>query len=200
MNWTKRLPQLMHIALLFALASCTSGVNPSPYPNTSYPNISTASPTPRALPTYPKYPTPIPPTPIQLPIIEGNPEIEACSNPVDIFLSISDAQGLTDDGIAEKLMSSYLNYFNSPQTPGYCRIDGYRIEEVYRDEKLESTVSPKGDFIRVVDFSIKLIQQYSRWMNYSGEIDQQNWLHTSNVLIIFKVEAEGVYTMRFPDP
>ena len=197
----RRLLQLVFVALLFTLASCAPGANPSPYPNTSYPNISAASPTPRAIPTSPKYPTPLPPTPIQLPIIEGNVETEYCFNqPLKIYLPLSEAQGLTDDDIAEKLMSLYLDYYNNPQAPGYCRIDGYRIEKVYYAERLASPAySPKGDFMRVVDFSIKLIQQPSQWI-YSGEIDQQNWLHTSYVIVIFKFEADGVYMMRFPDP
>ena len=192
-------PKLAFIVLLFALTSCASGVNPSPYPN-----ISTASPTPRAIPTYHTYPTPIPPTyapvlisptPIQLPVIEGNVEREYCDKPHPVYLPVSEAKGLTDDDIAKKLMSLYLNYYNDPQAPGYCRIDGYRIERVYYDESMKSPlVTQIGDFMRGVMYSVKLIQVPNLWMN-GEEIDQQNWLHTGVNMAVFR--SKDGYTMKF---
>jgi len=199
MNWTNRLSQLALVAMLFALASCAPVVNPSPYPN-----ISTASPTPRTIPTFPKYPTPIPPTPIlisptpiQLPVIEGNVEREYCDKPHPVYLPVSEAQGLTDDDITEKLMSLYLDYFNNPQAPDYCRIDGYRIERVFYDESMTSRLATRrGDFMRGVDYSIKLIQLPNYWMGAYGEIDQQNWFHISDELAIYRVKSDSVYTMH----
>ncbi len=147
----------------------------------------------------------IEPTPIQLPFVkvdEGHTDIEYCDKPNEVFLPISDAHGLSEDEIAGKLISLFLDYYNNPQAPGYCRVDGYRIEKVFYDENLATspTMMPKGDFMRVVDFSIKLIQIPNVWMSYSGEIDQQNWLHTSEVLAIFKHKTRGVYTMVFSRP
>ena len=142
----------------------------------------------------------IEPTPIQLPFVENfNRD---CNNPAVVDLPISDAQVLSEDDIAEKLMSLYLDSFNNPQVSDFCRIDGYSIEKVFYDENLATspTMMPKGDFMRVVDFSIKLIQIPNVWMSYSGEIDQQNWLHTSEVLAIFKHKTRGVYTMVFSRP
>ena len=45
-------PRLTLIAVIFTLASCNSAANPSPYPNISYPNPSTATLTPTELPEY----------------------------------------------------------------------------------------------------------------------------------------------------
>ena len=139
------------------------------------------------------------PTPIQLPFVENfNKD---CNNPAVVDLPISDAQGLSEDDIAEKLMSLYLDSFNNPQVSDFCRIDGYRIEKAFYDSRLElPTFSPKGDFMRVVQFSVKLIQIPNVWMSYSGEIDQQNWFHISEALAIFKNETRGVYTMFLSRP
>ena len=98
-------------------------------------------------------------------------------------------------------MSLYLDSFNNPQVSDFCRIDGYRIEKVFSNGRQElPTVSPNGDFMRVVRFSIKLIQVPNTWMSYSGEIDQQNWFHISDALVIFKNEIDGVYMMSFSRP
>lgn len=206
-------PQLVFASMLFAFAGCTPNASPSAYPN---PPI--ASPISTILseqiqltatsipPTYSVPPNLIEPTPIQLPFVkgdEGHTNIEYCDKPKPkkMFLTISEAQGLSEDEIAGKLMSFLLDYYNNPQAPGYCRIDGYRIEKVFYDSRLElPTFSPKGDFMRVVQFSIKLVQIPNVWMVYSGEIDQQNWFHISEALAIFKNETDGVYRMRFSRP
>ena len=200
--------QLVLASMLFTFAGCAPSANPS-----AYPNPPSASPISTVLfqltatsvpPTYSVPPNLIEPTPIQLPFIEGiegHTNIEYCDKSVVVHLPISDAQGASEDEIASKLMSLYLDYYNNSQAPGYCRIDGYRIEKVFYDSRLElPTFSPKGDFMRVVQFSIKLIQIPNAWMSYSGEIDQQNWFHISEALAIFKNEADGVYTMRFSRP
>lgn len=206
MGRLKYFSQLVFASMLFAFAACTPSANPSADPN---PPI--ASPISTVLaeqiqltatsvtPTYSVPPNLIEPTPIQLPFVKDFKR--DCNNPAVVRLSISDTQGWSEDDIAEKLMSLYLDSFNNPQVSDFCRIDGYRIEKVYYDSLLElPTFSPKGDFMRAVEFSVKLIQIPNVWMVYSGEIDQQNWLHTSEALAISKDEIDGVYMMRFSRP
>lgn len=138
------------------------------------------------------------PTEIQLPFNDKNVESEYCQYQ-SVKLSASDAQGLSDDEIAGKLMDLHLAYFNAPQAPDWCRIDGYKIDKIYYDERTPYLpLEPKGDFMRVVQYSIKLIQIPNMWMSLAGEIDQQNWLHTGENLAIFHLE-DG-YTMKFAYP
>jgi len=138
------------------------------------------------------------PTDFQLPFNDKNVESEYCQYPL-VKLSVSDAQGLSDDEIAVKLMDLHLAYFNAPQAPDWCRIDGYKIDKIYYDERAPYLpLEPKGDFMRVVQYSIKLIQIPNMWMSLAGEIDHQNWLHTGANLAIFH-STDG-YTMKFAYP
>jgi hypothetical protein len=138
------------------------------------------------------------PTNIQLPFNDKNVEHVYCQYP-SVKLSASNAQGLSDDEITEKLLHLHLAYFYAPEAPDYCRVDDYKIDKVYYDERTPYLpLEPKGDFMRVVQYSIKLIQIPNMWMSLAGEIDHQNWLHTGANLAIFRLE-DG-YTMKFAYP
>lgn len=102
-----------------------------------------------------------------------------------------------EDEIAGKLMGLWLAYFNAPQTPDYCRIDGYHIDEVYYDEQI-LILEPKADFMRKVLYSVKLIQTPNYWMTYQGVLDQQNWHHTGANVAVFR--SDSGYTMEFAHP
>lgn len=138
------------------------------------------------------------PTEFQLPFNDKNVESEYCQYP-SVKFSVSDAQGLSDDEIAEKLMGLHLAYFNAPQAPDWCRIDGYKIDKIYYDERTPSLpLVPKSDLMRVILYSIKLIQIPNMWMSLAGEIDQENWLHTGANVAIFHLD-DG-YIMKFAYP
>ena len=138
------------------------------------------------------------PTEFQLPFNDKNVERKYCQYP-SVKLSFSDAQGLSDDEIAEKLMGLHLEYFNAPQAPDWCRIDGYKIDKIYYDERTPYLpLVPKSDLMRVVLYSIKLIQIPNMWMSLAGEIDEQNWLHTGANIAIFPLD-DG-YIMKFAYP
>jgi hypothetical protein len=138
------------------------------------------------------------PTDIQLPLNEKNAESQYCQSPA-VRLPISDAQGLSDDEIAGKLMDLWLSYFNTPLAPDYCRIDGYHIDKVFYDAyQLSPPIEPQGDIMRVIHFSIKLVQRPSFWASNPGEIDPQNWLHTGNSVAVFR--SDHGYTMQFAYP
>lgn len=161
------------------------------------------------LPTPTLTSTPLPPTitpvrptatgtEIQLPVNHGNVETEYCSA-APTSLSIEDAQGLSEDEIVAKLMEQFLKYFYAPQVPDWCRIDGYRIEKIYYDERASSLpIRPKGDFMRNVEYSVKLIQVPCLWISTQGSIDQQNWLHAWGWLAVFR--SDSGYTMEFARP
>lgn len=138
------------------------------------------------------------PTDIQLPFNDKNVENEYCQIPA-VKLPTAAAQGLSEDEIAGKLMELFLAYFYVPEAPDYCRIDGYHIDKIYYDERTpDLPLEPKGDFVRVVMFSIQLIQVPNMWMPWAGEIDQQNWLHTANHMAVFG--APDGYSMKFAYP
>ena len=182
--------------------------------NTSQPTLiptDTPSPTPTVPPS--KTPTPRVPTntptpqlsPVAtqngLPVFEINEftvDHKYCNSP-EVFLPKTDAQGLNDDKIAQKLMELWLDYFNTLQAPSYCRIGGYTIDKVYYDERTPSLpLEPKGDFMRVLRFSIKLIQYPNFWMSWVGDVDKENWLHTGNKVALFRSSIG--YTMKFAYP
>ena len=138
------------------------------------------------------------PTAIQLPFNDANFEDEYCQSP-KVVLPLADANGLDENEIAGKLMEQWLAYFNALQAPDYCRIDGYRVDEVFYDERTpDLPLEPKGDFIRTARFSVLLVQMPSFWMSWAGEIDQQNWLHAGSNIAVFLTE-EG-YFFEFANP
>jgi hypothetical protein len=138
------------------------------------------------------------PTGIQLPFNDKNVDNEYCQIPA-VKLTTTEAQGLSEDQIAGRLMELLLVYFYVPEAPDYCRIDGYRIDSVYYDERTPNLpLEPKGDFARLVRFSVKLIQIPNMWMSWAGEIDQENWLHTGNNVAVFRY-PDG-YMMKFAYP
>ena len=138
------------------------------------------------------------PTDFQLPFNDQPYDQKLCQPP-DVLLPISAAQGLSEDEIAAKLVEKWLAFFNNPKNPGYCRIDGYRIDKVYYDPRTPYLpLEPKGDIMRVVQYSIKLVQIPNYWMSLSGEIDSQNWLHTASNLAVFR--SKKGYTFKFAFP
>jgi hypothetical protein len=176
------------ITVLLFLASCTPAIQ----------GIPTEIPISQPAATIRSVQPPATPTDIQLPFNDKNVNQEYCQIPA-VKLSISEANGLNEDEIAGQLMKLLLAYFSVPKAPDYCRIAGYRIDKVYYDERTPSLpLEPKGDFMRVVHFSIKLIQIPNMWMPWSGEIDQKNWLHTGNFVAVFR-SSDG-YTMKFANP
>jgi hypothetical protein len=182
--------------------------------NTSQPTL-VPTDTPSSTPTIPPSKTPTPriptntPTPQLSPVATQNglPVFEIneftvdhkyCNSP-EVFLPKTDAQGLNDDKIAQKLMELWLDYFNTSQAPNYCRVNGYTIDKVYYNELIASyPLVPKGDFLRAIQFSVKLIQYPNFWIPLSGDIDKENRLHAEIYLAVF--QASTGYTMKFARP
>lgn len=142
-------------------------------------------------------------TPAQATYRAQQPTQNAYCHPLPVFLlPIADAQGLDEDQIAGKLMELYLTYYQSPQAPNQCHIEAYRIDDVYFDERpITMSFEPKGDFMRVVLYSIKvpLIDNHP-YANWGGSPDENNpgWLHMGNHVAIFR--HDNGYTMQFTGP
>lgn len=138
------------------------------------------------------------PEAVPFPFFEDDARREYCTSPA-VQLSLAEAKGLSEDEIAAKLMKLFLDYFNTPQAPNWCRIDGYTIDKVYYDERTPSLpLEPKGDIMRVVLFSIQLVELPSFWVSWQGKIDDQNWLHAGRNVAIFR--SDDGYTMEFANP
>ncbi len=131
-----------------------------------------------------------------LPFIEIKSENVYCQNPY-VVLSYTEAQGLSDEDIAIRLMERHLSYFYSLQAPDWCRVDGYKVTDVLPYD-VKDNKSPQGDIMLSVRFSIRLIQVPCAWMSLPGTFDTENWLHSGHTLAIFLSE-EG-YTMQFAYP
>ena len=181
---------------VFFLVACAE--SPTPF------QTSTASsqPTLTLLPILPGIsltPPPGGPTGIQLPFNEQVVNSEYCQTQPDISLPAAEVPASNEDEITLQLLKLWLAYYQAPQAPRYCRIDGYHIDRVYYDERTPSLpLEPKGDFMRNVQFSIKLIQMPTDWMSWAGDLDQQNWLHLAGVIAVF--HSQGVYKMEFANP
>jgi hypothetical protein len=138
------------------------------------------------------------PTNIQLPF---NPEVKNngdCKPPYAI-LPVSDNNDISEDEIVYELIQIWLRRYANPNADLFCRIDRYTIDKVYYDLSiLSGPLEPRGDFMRVVLFSVKLLQVPSDWMSFSGELDQENWLHLSQPVAVFKTN-DG-YTMQLAYP
>ena len=181
---------------VFILVACAQGPTPLP----TYSASSTLTLTlPPILPGISPTPPPRGPTGIQLPFNEQVVNSEYCQTQPDISLPAAEVRGLNEEKIALKLLKLWLTYYQAPQAPSFCRIDGYHIDRVYYDERTPSLpLEPKGDFMRNVQFSIKLIQLPTDWMSWAGELDQQNWLHLAGVIAVF--HSQDVYKMEFANP
>ena len=189
----KNIVTVLFVAII--LVSCAPAIEVAPTKTTVLLPTSTLTPPPPIIEPVQRLATP---TEFQLPFNDKNVESEYCQLP-SVKLSISDAQGLSDDEIAGKLMDLHLAYFNAPQAPDWCRIDGYKIDKIYYDERTPYLpLEPKGDIMRVVQYSIKLIQIPNFWMSLVNEVDQQNWAKIYANLAIFR-SADG-YIMKFAYP
>jgi hypothetical protein len=138
------------------------------------------------------------PTNIQLPFDPGVTGDEYCKPPY-ATLPVSDGNDISEDEIVHELMGIWLRRYTQPNAPLSCRIADYAIDQVYADPGLSSlALEPRGDFMRMVDFSVKLIQVPTDWMGFAGELDQDNWLHVSHAVAITRT-GEG-YKMEFAYP
>jgi hypothetical protein len=169
-------PIFIGIFLLAVCASCQSNPSPAPKAITPY-----GSPSP---------------TPLLLPSIAPSADRSYC-DPPQVFLPDADAQGKSQDELARGLMDLWLSYYADAQSPGYCRIGGYTIDQVSTVSN-PSALDPKSDLMRSVKYSILLVQLPNQWMANAGEIDAKNWLHTANNIAI--LHLNGGYTLRFAYP
>ena len=137
-------------------------------------------------------------TDIQLPYNLVESDSSYCQPPY-AFLPNHEAAGLSDDEIAFELVRLWLSRYEKAEAHPYCRIDGYILNDVYFDEYTSLLpLEPKGDFMRMADFSIKLIQVPNLWLSLSGNLDQNNWFHLKHAIVITKVE--GGYRLEFAHP
>jgi hypothetical protein len=175
--------------------------------NSVFPSTATFSPT-RSVPSLTApVPTSTPisrqnvistPTEIQLPFNSNVSNDEYCKPPYAI-LPVSDGNDISEDEIVYELVKIWLRRYNQPNAPLFCRIEDYSIDKVYDDPSIYSNaLEPRGDFMRIIVFSVKLSQLPSDWMSFAGELDQDNWLHVSHVVAISKTN-EG-YQMEFSNP
>jgi hypothetical protein len=138
------------------------------------------------------------PTDIQLSFNPDAGNNEYCKPPYAI-LPVEDGNDISEDEIVHELVKIWLRRYKQPEAPGFCRIADYSIDKVYDNPGIYSKVlEPRGDFKRVVVFSVKLIQVPSGWMSFAGELDQENWLHISHIVTITKIN-EG-YKLEFANP
>jgi hypothetical protein len=138
------------------------------------------------------------PTDIQLPFDPTVRSDDYCKPPY-AAMSVAENDDISEEQIIHELMKIWLRRYASPEAPAFCRIDGFAIDKVYYDpDVLNQPLQPRGDFMRVVDFSIKLIQVPNAWMSFAGEIDHDNWLHVSQVAAV-TATGDG-YEMQFAYP
>lgn len=137
-------------------------------------------------------------TAIHLPSNPVTETAEYCKPPY-AFLAVEDGDDISEDEIAYQLAKNWLRRYKTLVAHPYCRIDGYTIDKVYDDPNVYAQpLEPKGDFMRVIVFSVKLNQTPTDWLSFSGELDEKNWLHLRQVMAVFK--TNGGYTMQFAYP
>jgi hypothetical protein len=176
------------------ISACSSSLHVPEVTTTLSPTI-TITPSPE-----PTSATAIAPTPtdIQLPYNLVQESSEYCQSPYAV-LSIANAEGLSKDEIARVLVGIWLERYKNPKAHPYCRIEDFRVDDIYSNPKVNATsLEPKGDFMRVVKFSIKLIQVPTDWLAFPGEIDTENWLTVIWNISISKIDDN--YDMVFAYP
>ena len=137
-------------------------------------------------------------TDIQLPFNSDSETNEYCKPPFAV-LPVEDGNDISEDEIVYELIGMWLRRYKQDAAPPFCRIADYSVDKVYDDPGIYSQVlEPRGDFKRVVVFSVKLTQVPSDWMGFTGELDQDNWLHISHIVAI--TETNEGYTLEFTYP
>jgi hypothetical protein len=153
---------------------------------------------PSAVTEIPIFRQDVAPTDIQLPF-NSDVKNDGYCQPPSALLPVDDNNDISEDEIVYELTKIWLRRYANPNAPLFCRIDGYTIDKVYYDLSiLSGPLEPKGDFMRIVVFSVKLIQVPSDWMSFSGKLDQENWLHLSQPVAVTKTN-DG-YKMQFAYP
>jgi hypothetical protein len=138
------------------------------------------------------------PTDIQLPFATNVSSDDYCKPPY-AAMQVADGNDISEDQIVSELMKIWLRRYANEAAPAFCRIGGYTIDKVYYDPAIvNQPLEPRGDFMRIVDFSIELIQVPNAWMSFAGNIDQGNWMHISHVVSIS--ETSDGYEMEFAYP
>lgn len=157
---------------------------------------STDIPSTTSLPTFTPEATA---TVIHLPYNLVTESSEYCKMPYG-YLPVEEGKNLTQDEIVYKLVEIWLERFMNPDAHPYCRIDGYTIDRIDDDPSLSSQpLIPKSDLMRVIVFSVKLIQVPNDWMSFqSGQLDQQNWLHVSQIVAVVKTKKGYKLEFSFP--
>jgi len=160
----------------------------------------TSIPVPEVAPPILATPTQIVPTPTgsQLPFDPNVSSDDYCRAPYAV-LPVSDGNDISEDEIVYELVKIWLRRYIQPNAPAFCRIEDYSIDRVYDDPGVYSNaLEPRGDFMRVVAFSVRLSQIPNYWMSFPGELDSDNWLHSGHIVAVTAVD-EG-YKMEFANP
>lgn len=180
----------------FMIGFLLLGCAPVSAPTATLPHL---SPTSTPLSISPATATVIPsPTDLPLPSNSETASDDYCKPPYAV-LPVGDDNDISEDEIVYELMNVWLRRYSDPNAPLFCRIDAFTIDEVYYDmDILSQPLEPRGDFMRVVVFAVKLIQAANAWMGFSGELDPENWLHVRHAVAVFGT-PEG-YTMQFAYP
>lgn len=99
-------------------------------------------------------------------------------------------------------MELFLAYYQSPQASNECRIEEYRIDNVYYDERYASLpLYPKGDFMRAVLYSVKPPLTDNHPYGFWGVIvtlGNDGWYHAGANVAVFR--HDNGYTMQFAGP
>ena len=188
----KHLHKLVILLVVF-LGACQPAVIPIPSVTaifTEQPAMETAMAIAPITPTSTEFPLRYDPN------ITG--ESEYC-NLAQVNLLKTETEGLSIEEVTQKLMELWLEHYLAPDAPLFCIIQQYQIDRIYYDERIANLpLEPKGDYVYVVDFSVMLTHVPNSWMSYPGYVDQDGWLHTSQVVAIFETDEE--FVMRFAHP
>lgn len=177
-------PSLCVALLFFGCTSVTAPVSLIPSPTAINPPVNET----------------IAPSPTDLPLaLDTETSSEDYCKPPYAVLPVSDGNDISEDEIVHELMQAWLRRYANSDAPLACRIEAFTIDKVYFDlDILSRPLEPRGNFMRLVDFSVKPIQISDAWMSFPGELDQENWLHISHAVAVFET-AEG-YTLQFAYP
>ena len=189
----------MKILLVFSCAAILLiGCSPSPFEpgtaaSTAIISIQTATNTSEFM----QLPAPSP-TDLQ-PLFNPNAENSEYCKPPNAVLPVEDGNDISENEIVHELLRIWLRRYLQDAAPPACRIADFSIDNVYEDPSIYSQeLEPRGDFKRVVVFSVKPTQVSSDWMGFTGELDQDNWLHISHIVAITET-SEG-YKLEFAYP
>jgi hypothetical protein len=117
-----------------------------------------------------------------------------CKKLVPTTIPVVGTENLTNEEIAGKLFSLYLEKHISLNHHHFCKLENYRIEKIISDKRINFlSKEQEVDFVNWVVYSVQIKKVPSSWVAGNGEFAPRGWIVQKIVIIgVSKLSDEYV--------